>query len=192
MDFPDEVSFAEVPVRYATTKTLLVRNIGQRAANYKISCSAPFSVQPDQGFLPVQGSAQIHVDFSPKETGYYQGRMLVEYDTGEQVAVALSGGADDVDVRLETNKTHLQSTYVTLSTSQTIKIINRSDIMVRTGYSHDDRRLIIRPNLAGNYLRPKMRSVYSAWRTLTTFKPKRRLKRRVFVPRIPRMKLSSR
>ncbi|XP_055649305.1 vigilin-like [Falco peregrinus] len=37
LDFPDQVNFSACPVKYSTQKTLLVRNVGNRAARYCIS-----------------------------------------------------------------------------------------------------------------------------------------------------------
>ena len=44
LDFPDEISFQTCPVRYATRKTLLVRNIGNRDANFALEV-APYAVK---------------------------------------------------------------------------------------------------------------------------------------------------
>ena len=37
LDFPDDVNFAPSPVKHPTTRTLLVRNIGNRDAKFSLS-----------------------------------------------------------------------------------------------------------------------------------------------------------
>jgi hydrocephalus-inducing protein len=56
--------------------------------------------------------------------------MLVKYDTGEVITVTLIGNAEDANIRLEKGSLKLDSTYITLSSAKTIKIFNRSDILV--------------------------------------------------------------
>jgi hydrocephalus-inducing protein len=38
LDFPDEINFPIGPVKYSNTKTLLIRNIGNREAKFTIKC----------------------------------------------------------------------------------------------------------------------------------------------------------
>lgn len=56
--------------------------------------------------------------------------MILEYDTGEQVVINAIGTAEDVNIRLEKHTLRMNSTYITLESSNSIKINNRSDIMV--------------------------------------------------------------
>lgn len=65
LDFPDAISFGECPVRYETKKTLLVRNVGQRAAKFHIECDGPFRVEPAQGFIGENETKQMDVYFEP-------------------------------------------------------------------------------------------------------------------------------
>ena len=50
--------------------------------------------------------------------------------SGEDVAIELSGNAVDANVRLEKTLLKLDTTYITMSTQQTITIHNRSNIVV--------------------------------------------------------------
>jgi len=38
LDFPDEINFPIGPVKYTNTKTLLVRNIGNKEGKFTLSC----------------------------------------------------------------------------------------------------------------------------------------------------------
>lgn len=66
----------------ATTKTLLVRNIGNKEARFQLSLEEPFSVTPDSGRLAIGESLQVHVDFNPINTGDHTTNMILHYDTG--------------------------------------------------------------------------------------------------------------
>mgnify|MGYP001791309028 FL=1 len=37
LDFPDEVNFGLCPVKHTSTKTLLVRNVGEKEAKFTLS-----------------------------------------------------------------------------------------------------------------------------------------------------------
>lgn len=70
IDLPDEISFPESPVRVQTVKTLLIRNIGDADANFKLQIEAPFSVSHSHAFLKPEDSMQIDVNFNPKVEMY--------------------------------------------------------------------------------------------------------------------------
>jgi hydrocephalus-inducing protein len=66
LDFPDVISFSDVPVRYKSTKTLLIRNIGSRDSKFTIETKGPFDIIPDHGFIKTGSSMQLEVQFYPK------------------------------------------------------------------------------------------------------------------------------
>ena len=68
--------------QFATTKTLLVRNIGNREARFTLSVEEPFSVSPDSGHLLIGESMQVNVEFSALQTGDHIIHMVLHYDTG--------------------------------------------------------------------------------------------------------------
>lgn len=57
--------------------------------------------------------------------------MEIKYETGEESFVKLNGIGEDIYVKLEIQKLELPPTYITLASSKVIRIINKSDIMVR-------------------------------------------------------------
>lgn len=65
LDFPDELSFIDSPVRFSSTKTLLVRNIGTRAAKFTLDVEPPFYPSPPTGYLEIGGMMQVDLDFRP-------------------------------------------------------------------------------------------------------------------------------
>jgi hydrocephalus-inducing protein len=76
LDFPDNITFSDCPVKFLTTKTLFVRNIGNRFAKFKIEVESPFEAIPNNGFLDVKGNMQIDVNFNPEVTISRVTRML--------------------------------------------------------------------------------------------------------------------
>ncbi|CAM5150043.1 unnamed protein product [Eretmochelys imbricata] len=129
LDFPDQLNFSTCPVKYSTQKTLLVRNIGNREALYRISLQSPFSVEPCIGTLGVGETMQLTVEFQPLEIGDHSKDLIVHYDTGEDIHISLYGAAIDVNVRLDKNSLMIEKTYVTLANQRSVLIHNRSDII---------------------------------------------------------------
>ena len=71
-----------VSSQYATTRTLLVRNIGNSDAKFQLLVQEPFFVTPDSGRLAIGDSMQIHVDFKAMQTGDHGSHMILQYETG--------------------------------------------------------------------------------------------------------------
>ncbi|KAJ3416712.1 hypothetical protein HDV05_000542 [Chytridiales sp. JEL 0842] len=130
LDFPDSVSFADCPVRFANTKTLFIRNIGNRSTKFNIEVEEPFSASPSSGCLDVKKNMQIDIVFNPESVGSYEKNMYVKYDSGETLKISLIGNAEDANIRLEKGNLKLDSTYITLSSAKSLRLYNRSDIMV--------------------------------------------------------------
>ncbi|NXS73554.1 HYDIN protein, partial [Pandion haliaetus] len=131
LDFPDQLNFSICPVKYSTQKTLLVRNIGNREACYRISTQSPFSVDPSIGTLGIGDAMQVTVEFHPLKTGDHFRSLIVHYDTGEDIHTSLYGAAVDVNIRLDRNSLTVEKTYLTLSNHRTVVIHNRSEIIAR-------------------------------------------------------------
>ncbi|KAM7040273.1 hydrocephalus-inducing protein homolog [Acridotheres tristis] len=128
LDFPDELDFSECPVKYSTQKTLLVQNLGNRAAHYQLSTQSPFFVIPATGTLGIGDSVQVTVGVLPLRTGDCSTSLVVHYDTGEDTHTSLHGRAVDANIRLDRNAVTFQKTYVTLSNRAAVLIHNLSDV----------------------------------------------------------------
>ncbi|NWI09406.1 HYDIN protein, partial [Crypturellus soui] len=129
LDFPDQLNFSVCPVKYLTQKTLLVRNIGNREARYRVSTQSPFSVNPSIGTLGIGDTMQVTVEFHPLETGDHSRALIVHYDTGEDIHTSLYGAAVDVNISLDKNSLLLEKTYLTLASHRAVLIHNRSEII---------------------------------------------------------------
>ncbi|XP_074708613.1 hydrocephalus-inducing protein homolog [Strix uralensis] len=130
LDFPDQLNFSVCPVKYSSQKTLLVRNVGNREARYRISTESPFSVDPSIGTLGIGDAMQVTVEFHPLKTGDHSGSLVVHYDTGEDIHTSLYGAAVDVNIGLARSSLTVEKTYLTLSNHRSVVIHNRSEIIV--------------------------------------------------------------
>jgi hydrocephalus-inducing protein len=130
VDFPDKVHFPTAPVKYTSTKTVLIRNVGTAIAHISLEANEPFSISPSNVSLEVGVCVQVDINFTPKKIGDHTGELVVHYETGEEVCVELYGGAIDVNVRLDRNTVKMENTYITLSSQRSVVIYNRSDVIV--------------------------------------------------------------
>ncbi|NXJ99580.1 HYDIN protein, partial [Corythaixoides concolor] len=131
LDFPDQLDFSVCPVKHSTEKTLLVRNIGNREARYRISTESPFSIDVSAGTLGIGDAMQVTVEFHPLTTGDHSTPLLVHYDTGEDTHTSLCGTAVDVNIRLDSSSLTIEKTYVTLANHRSVVIHNRSNIVAQ-------------------------------------------------------------
>ncbi|XP_025115052.1 hydrocephalus-inducing protein-like isoform X4 [Pomacea canaliculata] len=129
LDFPDEINFPVCPVKYPSTRTLLIRNIGQREAKFSLEAEKPFSVTPEIGTLGIDDIMQVTIEFNPQKTGDWHGDLTISYDTGEKVHVSLYGAAQDANVRLDKNSVRMENTYLSMASQRTVVIFNRSDFI---------------------------------------------------------------
>jgi hydrocephalus-inducing protein len=83
LDFPDEVDFGINPVKYEASKTLLIRNIGNREARFNLDTKSPFSVTPSQGILNIGECMQISLNMQANTSGQHPSYLVVQYDTSE-------------------------------------------------------------------------------------------------------------
>uniref|UniRef100_A0A663MY75 HYDIN/VesB/CFA65-like Ig-like domain-containing protein n=1 Tax=Athene cunicularia TaxID=194338 RepID=A0A663MY75_ATHCN len=130
LDFPDQLDFSVCPVKYSSQKTLLVRNIGNREAHYRISTESPFSVEPSIRTLGIGDAVQVTVEFHPLKTGDHSSSLVVHYDTGEDIHTGLYGAAVDVNIGLARSSLIVEKTYLTLSNHRSVVIHNWSEIIV--------------------------------------------------------------
>ncbi|XP_059340033.1 hydrocephalus-inducing protein homolog [Ammospiza nelsoni] len=129
LDFPAQLDFSKCPVKVSTQQTLLVHNVGARAARYQLSTQSPFSVVPATGALGAGDTVQVTVAFHPLASGAHCGSLAVCCSSGEErIHTKLQGEAVDVNVGLSTNSVELDKTFTTMSSHRTLFIENRSNI----------------------------------------------------------------
>ncbi|XP_058667691.1 hydrocephalus-inducing protein-like [Ammospiza caudacuta] len=129
LDFPAQLDFSKCPVKVSTQQTLLVRNVGARAARYQLSTQSPFSVVPASGALGAGDTVQVTVAFHPLASGAHCGSLAVCCSSGEErIHTKLQGEAVDVNVGLSTNSVELDKTFTSMSSHRTLFIEHRSNI----------------------------------------------------------------
>ena len=51
LEMPDSLEFGTAPVKYETGKTILVRNVGEKATKFLLKVLPPFTIQGLQGLI---------------------------------------------------------------------------------------------------------------------------------------------
>lgn len=125
LDLPDAVDFGTGLVKHTQSRTLLVRNVGSRAARVDFAGDGPFAVTPAHAQLEVNQTMQLLVTFTPEAVGSFDSVLTMTYETGESVVTRLLGASEDGNVRLEKNAIKMDSTFVSLCSQRTFKIFNR-------------------------------------------------------------------
>jgi hydrocephalus-inducing protein len=129
LDFPDEIHFASCPIKHASTRVLLVRNIGSRAAKIELDVASPFDISPRTAELNIQESMQFIVTFRPLTADNFENSITVRFDTGEEIVVTAFGGGENVNIRLEKNSLKFEPTFLGKSSQRVFRIFNRSDVL---------------------------------------------------------------
>eukprot|EP00939_MAST-03C_sp_MAST-3C-sp1_P000134 g134.t1 len=131
LDLPDEVQFGTCAVKVSHENVILVRNIGDKDATFKIRTSMPFSAKSKSTIVKVGQVTQIVLGFYPRECGEHKGELTIIYtDSGQQIGVELVGTGKDVDIALEKDCVDMASQYLSLRTHKKMLIHNKSAIPV--------------------------------------------------------------
>ncbi|OWK49687.1 Hydrocephalus-inducing [Lonchura striata] len=127
LEFPDQLDFSECPVKHSSQKTLLVRNVSNRAVHYQLSTQSPFSVDPATGTVGAGDTVQVTVGFHALTTGDYSGSLCC--NTGEgSTHTELHAEAVELNIGLSTNFVAVETTFITMSNHKTMFIENRSNV----------------------------------------------------------------
>ncbi|CAD7931174.1 unnamed protein product [Amoebophrya sp. A25] len=131
LDFPDLVDFgSDCPVRMESVKTILMRNVGEKATRFCFQVAAPFSVSIQDGYLDPDSTLQVQIFFKPDRTDTeYERELILTYgDSTPMVAhVKLKGSAAELDIQFETRNVQMPDTYIALMSQATVDITNNSD-----------------------------------------------------------------
>jgi len=155
LSFPDSVAFESTAVKSSSSRTMVVRNVGSAPASFALTCTPPFTVTPASGIVPVGGTLQVSITFTPGGSRSYEADLQVRYtDTNISSYVALSGEGHDVDIALDTGLAMLAETYIGLESETTIRLANRSELPVHFDWKalavqaqEDDERQRLRDEL---------------------------------------------
>lgn len=136
LDLPDQITLPESAVYIGSDKYLLVKNLGEAPAVFKITSKAPFFVNPNSGILDAKGTMQLQVSFKPSKEGSFEDFFAIRFDTGETLVIKLFGTAKNADIYLETNSLKLNDTFMNLKSQKCIKLYNKSKHIVHFEWKH--------------------------------------------------------
>lgn len=130
ISFPDVVNFGVCPVKHTTERPVVIRNVGEKASKWVLKMNPPFSAEKTEGFLEVGQVDQVIMKFSAQESRGYEEEMVLSYDTLEAFVRVVAEAQNDPNVYLSKTFIDLKKAYITLSSQDSLKIINKSDVPV--------------------------------------------------------------
>jgi hydrocephalus-inducing protein len=125
LDFPDVLDFAQVPVKHATEKPVMIRNVGEKTTKWKIKVPSGFQLSKQEGILEVGQSEQLVFQFIPQESRAYKDEVILSYDHLEAV-IPIRGESHNDNVYLSKSHIHMDPTSITLYSHQYYTIVNKS------------------------------------------------------------------
>jgi Flagellar-associated PapD-like len=128
VSFPDAVNFGVCPVKHPTEKPVIIRNVGEKPTKWVLKIPPPFSAEKTEGFLEVGQVDQVILKFHPQESRNYEEEIILSYDTLSAYIKLLSEAQNDPNVYLSKTFIDLKKAYITLSSQDTFKIINKSEV----------------------------------------------------------------
>jgi hypothetical protein len=130
LDFPDSIDFGrDCVVGHQSERTVLVRNIGDRATKFVLRTNPPFSIANPDGYLPEGETCQVDILFKPERADAFEQELHLRYGELEAVAM-LYGAAANAEVSLSHSLLVIEDTYVGLETQGVVIIRNNSDVPV--------------------------------------------------------------
>ena len=129
LDFPDQLDFGLVPVKYETEKPVIIRNIGEKTTKWKITVPNNFRISLNEGILEVGQITQVVFLFVPQEARKYTEELTLQYD-GLEAQIPVLGEAHNDNVYLSKSHIHTEPTSITLFSHQYYQIVNKSAVPI--------------------------------------------------------------
>ena len=129
LDFPDQLDFGLVPVKFETEKPVMIRNIGEKTTKWQINVPSGFKVDKQEGILDVGQTQQVVFHFVPQEARKYQEELLLVYDN-LSAEIPVIGEAHNDNVYLSKSHIHTDPTSITLYSHQHYQIVNKSAVPI--------------------------------------------------------------
>lgn len=129
LDFPDQLDFGLVPVKFNNEKPVILRNIGEKTTKWSIAVPATFHVNKSEGILEVGQVEQLVFVFKPNEARKYREELSLFYDSFE-ATVPCVGEAHNDNVFLSKGHVTADPTSITLFSYQYYKIVNKSAVPI--------------------------------------------------------------
>jgi hydrocephalus-inducing protein len=116
IDFPDELDFGKSPVKYATEKPVMLRNIGEKTTKWFLKLNPPFDANITEGVIENGKSEQIIIKFFPVEQKQYKMEGTFMYDNLVSFFTIKGHAHDDDDVILSKTYMFMEKAYIGLQT----------------------------------------------------------------------------
>jgi hydrocephalus-inducing protein len=131
LTFPGEIAFPKCPVKYPMQRPLLIGNTGTRGSRFHFLATAPFFVDPPDGYVGVDENVQVSVVFCPSAEGDFEGDLVITDDDNQTSLCRVFGSAECADVYLEVSELNCPPAYLDLVSQTSLKIVNKSLVPVR-------------------------------------------------------------
>ena len=112
-------------------RPLLIGNTGTRGTRFHFLASAPFFVEPPDGFVGVDQNVQVNVVFCPSAEGDFEGDLVITDDDNQTSLCRVFGSSECADVYLEVSELNCPPAYLELVSQASLKIVNKSMVPVR-------------------------------------------------------------
>jgi hydrocephalus-inducing protein len=66
LEAPDDINFPKSPIKFASSKNVIVKGVGKRTAHFTLHTEAPFFVTPTSGSLAPDERMQLQATFVPQ------------------------------------------------------------------------------------------------------------------------------
>ncbi|XP_011690792.1 PREDICTED: hydrocephalus-inducing protein-like [Wasmannia auropunctata] len=132
LDIPDRIEIPATAVKIPSSKTILVRNVGDAPAIFNFCPdSSYFSVEPSKGILGEEETMQLTANFLSEKSGDFETNLFLNYESGEKLCLTLRSSAMNCMIRIDRGSIRMEDTYLSLSRSKVLTIHNRSDYVVK-------------------------------------------------------------
>ncbi|EFN63971.1 Hydrocephalus-inducing protein [Camponotus floridanus] len=132
LDIPDRIEIPATAVKIPSSKTILVRNVGDIPAIFNFYSDNPsFSVEPSKGILEEEETMQFTANFLSEKSGEFKANLFLNYESGEKLCLTLQSLAINCTIRIDRASIRMEDTYLGLSRSKLLTIYNRSDYIVK-------------------------------------------------------------
>ncbi|XP_072764395.1 hydrocephalus-inducing protein-like [Anoplolepis gracilipes] len=132
LDIPDRIEIPATAVKIPSSKTILVRNVGDMPAIFNFGSDNPsFFVEPSKGILEEEETMQLTANFLSEKSGEFKANLFLNYESGEKLSLTLQSLAVNCTIRFDRGSIRMEDTYLGLSRSKILTIHNRSDYVVK-------------------------------------------------------------
>ncbi|XP_036923682.1 cilia- and flagella-associated protein 47 [Sturnira hondurensis] len=159
------ILFYDSPQGLTTWKKIVLHNVGQTHAFYKVrrnSLLSVLNIVPPEGIIPFGGLSTIYMTYTPDTTDKFQARVKIAIRHGNDVEIRVSGSAEVADVEIKPNVFFFSGTFI--GGTQVIPFIvkNKTITRVRVEFNLEGRPCFSMTfkNEAGNYTDPDHPKLY--------------------------------